>query len=259
MSESAFEVFKEKMKAAAAQIAAIKKEEGKQKKKEEELHRVLLKFIQRSDKKDLCLLISRALEQNIPANFILAIILLGNEDIQKEVGKFIMLPEGHSGTDVVPGDESSSEAVSSQDSLSGASPSASPEEPPRALTFFDAEDQTLPIKIKAEVDSWIKNMLYQAQESPQKLVKTAYDKEMVKIAEGSSFEEAQYEEREKIKEILPRLVAFVLRDFLEQNKIDEKYEKLTNFASFIIKGILTKVREELDKRKFIGGEVSDIS
>ncbi len=224
MSEAAFEAFKEKMKAAAAQIAAIKKEEGKQKKKEEELHRVLLKFIQRSDKKDLCLLISRALEQNIPANFVLAIILLGNEDIQKEVGKFIMI------------------SGESSDASSDVSSGASSEEPTRALTFFDAEDKTLPIKIKAEVDSWIKNMLYQAQESPQKLVKNAYE---------SAFEEAQHEERKKIKEILPRLIAFVLRDFLEQNKIDEKYEKLSDFSSFIIKGILSKVREELDKRKFL--------
>lgn len=242
MSEAAFEAFKEKMKAAAAQIAAIKKEEGKQKKKEEELHRVLLKFIQRSDKKDLCLLISRALEQNIPANFVLAIILLGNEDIQKEVGKFIMLSGAHSEKDFPSRNEFSPDEESSPSESSGETSGVSSEEPTRALTFFDAEDKTLPIKIKAEVDSWIKNMLYQAQESPQKLVKNAYE---------SAFEEAQYEERKKIKEILPRLVAFVLRDFLEQNKIDEKYEKLSDFSSFIIKGILTKVREELDKRKFL--------
>lgn len=225
MSESAFEAFKEKMKAAAAQVAAIKKEEGKQKKKEENLHKILLRFIQRSDKRDLCLLISRALEQNIPANFVLAVILLGNEDIQREVGKFIMLPSGTNGE--TPGEEDKN----------------APDEQTQALTFFDSEDQTLPLKIKVEVDSWIKNMLYQAQETPQKLSKNSY-------------EAPQQEERKKIKTILPRLTAFVLRDFLEGNGIEESYKKLSDFSEFIIRGILTKVEESLDKRKFIKGETS---
>ena len=126
MSEAAFEAFKEKMKAAAAQIAAIKKEEGKQKKKEEELHKILLKFIQNSGKKDLTLLISRALEQNIPANFIMAMILLGNEDIQREVGHFIMLSAAQE-------EQSESQQQNSNS---------------QALTFFDEEDKTTPLKIK---------------------------------------------------------------------------------------------------------------
>ncbi len=229
MSESAFEAFKEKMKVASAQIAAIKKEEGKQKKKEENLHRILLKFIQKSDKRELCLLISRALEQNIPANFILAVILLGNEDIQKEVGKFIMLP---------------------------GAPEKEAEENQSALTFFDPGDKALPLKLKIEVDNWIKNMLYQAQETPQKLIKTAYDIKVKKIPGEGSFSEAEYKETKRIKSVLPRLLAFVLRDFMEKKGAEVSYKKLSDFANFIIKGILTKVEESLGKRKEIKGEVS---
>ena len=84
MDEGAFEAFKEKMRAAAAQIAAIKKEEKKARKKEDELLKILLKFVKSSHNTELVLLISRCLEQNIPAHFILSIVVLGNEEIQRD-------------------------------------------------------------------------------------------------------------------------------------------------------------------------------
>ncbi len=204
MSEAAFEAFKERMKAAAAQIAAIKKEEKKQKKKEDELIKVLLKFIKTSHKKELVLLISRCIEQNIPANFILAVVLLSNEDIQKEIASYLMLkPSGN--------DE-------------------------KSLTFFGEADQALPLKLKIEIDHWIKNMLSQAQESPQKLIKTSYEMK---------------DEEKIIKSIIIQLICFILRDFLEQNKVDEPYEKLYNFSEFILKGILNKTEDFLDNQNLI--------
>lgn len=220
MSESAFEAFKERMKAAAAQIAAIKREEGKQKKKEEELLKILLKFVKSSSKKDLTLLISRVLEQNIPANFILAIILLGNDDIQAQVGKYLMLQSGE-------------QQVSDE----------------KSLIFFSEKDDTMPLKIKIEVDNWIKNMLSQAEETPQKLLKTGYDMEMIEIP--SEFGEPKIEEKKTPKHVIIQLIAFVLRDFLEQNKITEPYKKLFEFSSFIFAGILNKTQEGLDNRKLL--------
>lgn len=253
MSEAAFEAFKEKMRAAAAQIAAIKKEEGKQKKKEEELHKVLLKFIQHSHKRDLALLISRALEQNLPANFILAIILLGNEDIQREVGKYIMLQGGDS--EKVAAEQVGSEKLAAGNpgnSQTGSANAVSGD----GLIFFDQADQSLPLKIKIEVDNWIKNILFQAQENPQKLVKNAYDIQMIELESESTFDEPKYEQKKEIKPILVQLPTFILRDFLEQNKIDEPYSKLAEFSRFIIDGILVKVGEMLENMKFLGGEVS---
>lgn len=210
MSAASFEKFKEKMHAAAAQIAAIQKEEKKHKKKEEELLKILLKFVKTSHKKELVLLISRVLEQNIPANFVLAMVLLGNEDIQKETGSHLMLKEGKS-------DE-------------------------KALVFF-REDETLPLKIRIELDNWLKNLMFQATETPQKLLKTVYFLEPVE----ESFVKT-------IKPILIQLAAFVMRDFFEQNKVSESYKKLKEFAEFLLKGIFTKTEESLDKRKFIRGE-----
>ena len=205
MSEAAFEALKQRMKAASAQIAAIKKEEKKQKKKEDELIKVLLKFIKTSHKTELVLLISRCIEQNIPANFILSVIVLGNEDIQKEIGNYLMLK--------------------------------AKEDEGKSLIFFGGENKAMPLKLKIEIDRWIKNMLSQAQDRPQKLLKTAFE----------------YDDEEKIlKNVLLQLASFVLRDFLEQNNEEEEYEKLISFSKFILKGILNKTEEFLENQKLIG-------
>jgi len=208
MSEAAFEAFKEKMKKASAQIAAIKKEEGKQKKKEEELLKILANFIKNSHKKDLTLLISRVLEQNIPANFILAIILLGNEEIQQQAGKFLML------------------GVGGQDE--------------KALTFFGEEDASIPLKMKIEIDEWMKTLLFQANERPQKLLKNAYKIEII-----------EDQEKKSVKKAIINLTAFVIREFFEKNNQHQDFVNLKNFAVFIIKGILSKTNETLKNRRFL--------
>lgn len=230
MSESAFEAFKEKMAAAAAQIAAIRKEESKQKKKEDELLKILLQFVKTSHKSQLVLLISRVLEQNIPAGFILAIILLGNEEIQQAVGTFLLLPGQ------VEAFENSSD---------------------KALIFFNAKDETLPLKIKIELDNWIKNIIVQAEENPQKLVRTGYDREMIEIEDENAFGEPKFEEKKEVKKVLIQLFTFAMRDFLENRGVDDGYEKLYDFGEFVLTGILKKTEENLEQRRFLGGEVSE--
>ncbi len=235
MSESAFEALREKMKAAAAQIKAIKKEEGKHKKKEDELQKILLKFVRNSHKSGLVLLISRALEQNIPANFILAIVLLGNEEIQKDLGTFLLLP------DSVP-QESSAEAQA-QDN---------------ALIFFNSHsDQAMPLRVKIELDNWIKAILVQAEERPQKLINTAYLIKMIEEEHESEFGETKYREEKSIKVVLIDLFAFVLADYLASKEINEEDSKLKDFAQFILTGILKKTEENLSNRKHLQGDVSD--
>lgn len=221
MSNAALEKLREQMRAAAAQIAAIKKEEKRRKKKEEELLKILLKFVKTSHKKDLVLLISRVLEQNLPANFVLAIILLGNEEIQTEIGQFLMLPAAEQQNDE------------------------------KTLTFFGQEDETLPLKLKIEIDNWIKNMLFQAQEAPERLLDQAYHIEMIE-KEESEFGEKKYEESRTIKKAIIQLLAYVLRDFLEQSKIEESFKKLFEFCEFILTGILNKTKEGLENRKLLG-------
>ena len=149
------------------------------------------------------------------------VILLGNEEIQREVGDYLMLK----------GDVDE-----------------------KALIFFGQEDETLPLKIKIRLDNWVKDILFQAGEKPQKLLGTAYQIEMIELPKESEFGEPKYEEKKSIKVVLIQLVAFVLREFLEQNKISEPYKKLSKFAKFILKGILTKTQETIDKRGLLEDE-----
>lgn len=228
MSEAAFEALRERMAAAAAQIAAIKKEEGKQKKQEDELLKILLKFVKTSSKTDLVLLISRVLEQNIPANFILSIIVLSNPEIHAEVGHFKVLDHAGAATGA---DESTPQK--------------------NALVFFNSNDDTLPLKVKIALDNWMKNLLLQAEENPQKLIKTAYEIEMRELPKEWDFEDPKYERIERVQPILVQIITSVMREFLEQNNITEPFEKLYDFAKFIITGILNKTKENLDNRKLL--------
>lgn len=216
MSEAAFEQFKQKMKAASAQIQAIRKEEKKQKKQEDELIKILLKFIQTSHKTELVLLISRALEQNVVAHFVLAIVLLGNEEIQQATGRILLTQEQRL-------------QLQSADNNT------------QALTFFNAQDQSMPLKIKIEIDNWIKNLVAQADENPAKLLKTVYDIQLTELED----------EKKIIKPVVINLMAHILQDFLQQHKQEEPISKLKEFSSFVLKGILSKARENLDNVKMI--------
>lgn len=240
MSESAFEAFKERMKAAAAQIAAIKKEESKQKQSEEELLKILLAFIKHSQKSDLVLLISRALEQNIPANFILAIILLSNEDIKRQVGEGffqLLAPQlERSEAPTIPLVGSHSEGPAPQGS---------------ELVFFTNQDSNFPLKMRIELDSWIKNMLLIAEQTPHKLLKTAYKIDMIELPKEYDYEEPKYEESRTVKIALTQLTSYILREYFEQNSQEEDYNDLYTFSEFILSGILTKTEENLDNRKLL--------
>ena len=74
-SAEAIERLRKQMKKASAQIKAIQKEEGKQKKKEDKLARLLVKLIQSGTSQGTLALIIQLLQENIPAAFILAILI----------------------------------------------------------------------------------------------------------------------------------------------------------------------------------------
>lgn len=232
MDAAAFERFQERVKAAAAHIQAIRKEEKKRKKKEDELIKILLKFIKSSDKKDLVLLISRVLERNVPANFILAIILLGNEEIQKEIGEYLSLKPGQQGTP----EQAQERAATGEQVSPTVAAAAMPEE--RSLVFFQT-DQTMPLKVRIEIDKWIRDLIFQASETPQKLLATAYE------TDQSQAEEAKL----ILNKPLVRLVAHIIFSFLKQNGLEEDIVKMKEFAEFLLNGILNRAKEDLNSRK----------
>lgn len=207
---ASFEKFKERIKAARAQIKALKIGEQKQKAKEEKLIKILLSFVKSQKKQDIMVLIARLLEQNIPAAFILSIVILGNEEIKKNVEKEHLLSTGVVGK----GDLD----TEGEDDIS--------------LTVFDS-DKSLPLKLRAEIDEWMKNILKQSLEYPHRVLKT------VITGEGD------------IKLPVVQLTAFILRDFLKQNDQEAEYDKLKKFSEFFIKGIIKKVQQKVKDQKEI--------
>lgn len=144
-----FEKFKERIKAAATQIKAIKKSEQKVRKKEDKLIKILLKFVKNSQKRDIMLLIARLLEQNISPVFILSIVLLGNEEVLNQEEDKLLLEGGKSIDDV--GKEGN-----------------------QALALFE-ENQALPLEVRVKIEDWMKNVLAQGLEKPARIVRTVFD------------------------------------------------------------------------------------
>ncbi|MFA6550400.1 MAG: hypothetical protein WCT36_03535 [Candidatus Gracilibacteria bacterium] len=141
MSEQAFEQFKEQMKAAAAGLKQLQKDEGKQKKKEDRLTKILLQFFKDPKKKDILLLAARVLEQNIPAHFTLSILVLGEEQFEKEV--VFMDEEDKKNHHITP-------------------------------IQVDSKYSSNP-KIKADLNLWALGMLVQSTFNTPRMKKTAFD------------------------------------------------------------------------------------
>lgn len=143
-----FRLFQERMKAAAAQIKAIKAGEQKQKKKEDELAKILGEFIksqrQSHGNDEFLVGISTLLALNAPAIFILSILVLNFPQLQKESGiKLLSFDEamkaGGLGNDMLP------------DIYLGRG--------------------KLPLGVKVAIDSWIQEINHSAGESRERITK----------------------------------------------------------------------------------------
>jgi len=75
---AAVERFKERIKQNAQFIAALQQQEKKQKGKDDALFQILLKWIKKNQNRGIMLLVAKLIEFNVPAGFILALLLLGN-------------------------------------------------------------------------------------------------------------------------------------------------------------------------------------
>lgn len=213
---ASFERFKERMKAAAAQLQAIQKQEKQQKKSEDELIKILLKFIQGDQNRDILLLVSRLLDRNVPAGFIISLLMISYEDIQKELNIFL-LPA------ISPENENSAE----QSRISGSS---------QNLPEVHLGDKVLPLKIKIALGNWINEINRRVRETPHKLFKTAVDEDGLVVLAAI------------------QLATFCLRDYLEKNQIEAEYNQLKEFMDFILNDAFQKAAEELKNRKNLDGE-----
>ncbi len=212
VDQASFEKFKERIKAAAAQIKALKQGEQKQRQKEEKLIKILLKFVKSSKKQDIMVLIARLLERNVPALFVLSIVMLGNEEFfDDEDGKKLLLE----------GEKLKNEADG------------------KSLAFLDS-DRVLPLEMKIEIDAWMKNVFMQATEEPHRVLKAVFDEDgmiILPLIQLSSFilrdflekheQKANYSE---LKEFCEFFLAGTMKEV--QQKIEETKELKENPDEF---------------------------
>jgi len=215
---AAFERFKERIKRAAAQLKAQKKAEQKQKKTEDELIKILLKFIQTGKKRDILLLVTRLLEQNVPAGFIVSLLLISNKFIQDEL-KVKLLPASAEEQKV---QEGLVEQTFSPSEDQGSSPN---------LPDAYIGGQVLPLKIKIAIANWINEITKRVNEHPHRVIKTTRD------------------ENEMVQLSVIQLGSFSLRDYLEQENVPHEYDQLKDFLTFILNDIIKKASQELKERK----------
>lgn len=214
-SAEAFEAFKERMRENAKHIKALQKSEAKQKKKEDKLAKIISYFLKKHAKGDILLLVSRLIEQNVPASVILSLILLGNEDIQEKSGIKLELPPGMS-------EEKFTEKYK------GGSEN-------KKLTIF-GQKSVLPLKVKISIDLWGKSIYEAGKSAPYKVLQTILDFE------------------ENLKPIVIQTSSKILYDFLKQNDIDADQKSTYEFSEFMLKGIVDKIKKETKKKALEEGE-----
>lgn len=219
----AFERFKDQIKANAQFFAALQKGEKKQKEKEDKLFVILMKFIKANQKSAIVLLAARLLEQNIPASFILSIILLGNDEIQqelkREVGDLLSLPRAK---DIQIQEQYASESGSQSKSQSAG----------QFSLMSRLSDHTLPLKIRLEIDAWAKGMFEAGAAAPFKVLETVLDNAGV------------------IKQVVIDACANIMEDFVEGAGGENlPYDKYFGFCELLLRGIMNKLKEQIENQK----------
>jgi len=140
-SAEAYERFKERMAAAAAQIKAAQAQEQKQKQTEDHLAKILSDFLKSGQSAQLISFISALLAKNIPAGFIISLILISNPTLQVATG--IQLLSGQSDTSHTPFTQNLS---------------------------LTPTNQILPLEMKLAIDRWVMEILKSAELSKEKLL-----------------------------------------------------------------------------------------
>lgn len=215
MDPAAFERFKERMAAASAQLKTIAAQEQKQKKKEDELVKILLKFIKTGKKRDIMLLVLRLLEQNVPAAFIVSLLLISNTDIQHELG-IKLLTATSAQSEWEEREQRTAPHVSSGHEKG--------DEVSVSLSQHDFKDAVLPLKVKIAVDNWAREIIRYSEEYANRILQTVLDQDGL------------------IKLPVTQLATFCLRDYLQQQAVQLDYDILKNFIGLMLEGIIKKIK-----------------
>jgi hypothetical protein len=204
-TEISDEVFRDKMQKTQKSQKALKKAESKARAKDDRLAKVIGKFLQTQSNTGVMILISRCLDQNIPAGLILGILALVESEAQKEFE--VMLGEA-------------SQLL------------ATPEIDNREL----AKSEEFPLEIKQALDIWSFGLLEFGLTQPARLLATTIS------PDGDIFPS------------LTKLSSFIIRDFLQDKKVELKFAKIENFTEFVLKSVLGKIKLQFETTKSLAKE-----
>lgn len=209
---AAFERFKQRMQAAAAQLQAQQKQEQKQKQTEDELIKILMRFIHSGKRQDLLLLILALLERNVPASFILSILLISHQELQQEM-KVFLLPAG------TVAEQKPSEVMNGLT-----------DENKQNLPDYPLGNEVLPLQVKIAITHWLKEIAQRVEEKSHRVINTAMEDGVL------------------VSPVI-QLAVFCLRDFLEQHKISCEYQQLKNFMTFMLNDIVARQAQKISDQQ----------
>lgn len=216
LSGAALEKLAEQLRENAAAVKAMRQQEGKQRDKDNKLVAILMKFVKGNSNQALVDLIVRLLNENVPASFILAIILLGNDEIQKDLGIVFALPEGF--------------RESQQKLLKTSRQNNNDNE-----DDDEEEEFYLNIERKVILKMWTESIINASLENPYKIIRT------VKDFEGNT------------KSTAIQLVAFIIRDFFEKKStLPIDFEQIRFFAEATLKEIFIEIEKRTSQSQLTG-------
>lgn len=235
--------YKARMQRNQKAMAAARQQEQRQKKKENNLAAILLRFIQTNQHADITLLVSRCLEENMPAVFLLAILILGNENLQKELGIQLEMDAPELNAPEIPDNttEAIEEAVEAQEDLE----SLENPETKGALVLFGQKDHAFPLKMRMSVDLWGKNIWEAMSPIPERLFKTAC------VWKGDADAEPEP------KALVIELTTLVLRNYFAANRFEASLEQLKHFSAFFMAGLFKRLKDQVNNQQQLNGEAAD--
>lgn len=143
-SEAGDEQFREEMRQTQAAVKQLQKEEGKAKAQDNNLAGIIVQFLGQPQNTDLFLLISRVVAQNVPSEFILALISLIDEAAHQEVTSYLTAGKLTNPIDAT------------------------------ALAINPkTEFSSLPPEHKGVIDAWVKQLNESALHKPHRMLETA--------------------------------------------------------------------------------------
>lgn len=203
------ERFEEQMREAAAKVAASRRDEKKAKKRDKGLAKLLAHFIQAlhgSEEERMLNTLVLCLKNQMPTELLMALLS-------------IMYPN-LTGVLMDTGDDPVKQAMTEEKLRLLAIPYES-----AVVSYAPSEfnEHHLPESVKIGINSWIQVLLFAVRIQPEWL--------MARVMRGGEPDSS-----------LIQLGTYLLEQFLAAHKVTGEFEKIRQFAQFIIIGVLSKVK-----------------